>query len=359
MVFPQELYDLVASFIPTSDKVTLRSLSIASHACHAAAAPHLFYNVEVATRERQERFYQLLLSDEGLKISRLIREYSITIREDDVRSGLPYTHTAAALARMQRLCKLRLNRVRFPKAVLSSGQILSSTNSSWCLPALRELQWPDFGIEHDLISFLKHCPALETLHLLTWQGPPPPSNILPKLQKLTGDSSVALAFLPGRHVEDVEIDPPCAESFAEFVTYLSHHPEDVTPHIRRLSIPKFETESFIPDPLMSILPCLPHLERLQVCTTQLRSVVPHTQMLENLIQLVLVHEPDIFDPAGFEEFSFNGTKRLWCARIYKAFSRTPLGKRSSDACLEFWMLDEMCGRWQRCKDGSKLVSLDT
>ncbi|KIY61854.1 hypothetical protein CYLTODRAFT_494999 [Cylindrobasidium torrendii FP15055 ss-10] len=342
MSFPFEMWQEIIQKIPSSDKRALWSLSLVSRAFHSTVLPLLYFDVQITGREKQERFYEWILSNEPSSPASYVREYTIIINRNDIPCGKPYTHNSAALARMQHLRKLTLaSKLGMPKN-LSTGVILHSEDPSWSLPELREFEWDDYGVESDILHFLSRCPELESLELPEWEGTPVPTDLLPKLRRISGDCSTVLAFLPGRPIEELAFST--GGGAKNLSKYLKSNPV-VAARIQTLSFAKsYPLSEF----LKQIASTLPHLKEFRMALAQFDEMITEVATLRRLEKLVFL--------------DYNGNRKvakearmLWSVRLISLYSPTPLGRGSTEPCLELWYSKEkILSQWRRGGDGTRL-----
>ncbi|KIY65221.1 hypothetical protein CYLTODRAFT_492489 [Cylindrobasidium torrendii FP15055 ss-10] len=344
MSLPLEVWHIILDSIHHSDKHTLLSLALVSRVVYAAVLPVLYFDVQIAGHERQERFYRWIESNDTFNPARYVRQYTIVIIESDAASGKPRTHDPGALARMHHLRKLTIVRGPDVQRYIATDTILHSEDPSWTLPELRELRWTDHGVERDFIRFLSRCPAVESLDLPDWgRVPAPPADILPNLHRLSGECSTVIAFLPERRITDIELTSDFG--IESVLSYLVSSPASAA-RIRSLSFPS----SFYPwrlRSLPSMLSYLPHLKQLRICINEFEMAIFQGNVLQRLEKLIVFYAGLIrVDKAYQPHFD---------ARFIHLLSPTPLGRGTTDPCLELWYRKEkMWKQWGRSADEEEL-----
>ncbi|KIY65218.1 hypothetical protein CYLTODRAFT_492486 [Cylindrobasidium torrendii FP15055 ss-10] len=266
MSLPLEIWLSIFASEFRSDRQSLSSLALVSRTFHAAVLPFLYFDVQITGRERQQSFYEWIQSNDPSNPAAYIREYTIIIADEEVASGKPHTHNSGALARMQHLRKLTLLGEPNVRKLLLTESILQSEDPSWSLPELRELRWAGYAIELELCQFLSRCPSIEHLELPEWaEEVPPPAEIVPNLRSFSGGCSTAMAFLPGRHVVDIELTPDFG--LPDVVDYFTSNPDSAA-RIRSLSIPPLNLGPGA-GYQECILPYLSQLKQLRMHNSQL------------------------------------------------------------------------------------------
>ncbi|KIY65222.1 hypothetical protein CYLTODRAFT_424531, partial [Cylindrobasidium torrendii FP15055 ss-10] len=346
MSLPLEIWHTILESIPQSDKHTLLSVALVSRVAYAAVLPLLYFDVQITGHEKQERFYEWIQSD-NFNPSGYVREFTVIITHGDIARNHQHPHTYLALdarlARMQRLHKLKLMlecKVGTYTAVMADAQ--PSEDTPWSLPELRELRVDGNGIvKPDFLRFLSRCPAVESLEIPQWKKmPSPPADILINLRQLSGNSATALAFLPGRHVEELELTSDLG--IMEVFSYLISNPDSAA-RIWSMSLPSpFYPTGPIGLENMLVLN-LPHLKELRLCLNRLKLAKPHISSLKRLEKLV---------------FYIGGPLKqgdVRAQRLADSLKDTRLGMGSTKPCLEFrYRTDNTTSQWRRTADGAGL-----